>query len=82
MHLLKQCPRCHGDLIADRDQYGDFVSCLQCGLCQDIQVGDSGSPVVTMKSGHLLAAAASSGEGYRTNTLLEPAVRSPEALTA
>ncbi|MBI4202200.1 MAG: hypothetical protein HY532_03680 [Chloroflexi bacterium] len=28
---LKQCPKCQGDLFLDRDMYGPFVSCLQCG---------------------------------------------------
>ena len=32
MFWLKGCPRCCGDLYADQDQYGSFVSCLQCGL--------------------------------------------------
>ncbi|MBI4014725.1 MAG: hypothetical protein HY365_02100 [Candidatus Aenigmarchaeota archaeon] len=28
---LKGCPRDNGDLYFDRDMYGPFVSCLQCG---------------------------------------------------
>ena len=31
MFWLKSCPRCHGDLFQERDQYGRYVSCLQCG---------------------------------------------------
>ena len=31
MFWLKNCPRCHGDLFQERDQYGWYVSCLQCG---------------------------------------------------
>lgn len=63
MYLLKQCPRCKGDLTTGRDQYGQFVSCLQCGLCEDIEIGASGHPVVALKSVRLPAAAASNGEG-------------------
>ena len=31
MFWLKDCPRCHGDLFQNRDYYGWYVSCLQCG---------------------------------------------------
>ncbi len=31
MLWFKQCPRCQGDLHNNRDMWGDFVSCLQCG---------------------------------------------------
>ena len=36
MFWLKACPRCCGDLHVDNDQYGSFVSCLQCGLNREI----------------------------------------------
>jgi hypothetical protein len=28
---LKSCPKCGGDLSEDRDQYGPYISCVQCG---------------------------------------------------
>lgn len=28
---LKSCPRCKGDMYGDRDVYGRFMHCLQCG---------------------------------------------------
>ncbi|MDP6453249.1 MAG: hypothetical protein QF898_08080 [SAR202 cluster bacterium] len=28
---LKGCPRCNGDMYSDRDVYGRFIHCLQCG---------------------------------------------------
>jgi hypothetical protein len=31
MFWLKGCPRCKGDLHEDKDKYGSYVSCLQCG---------------------------------------------------
>lgn len=34
---LKQCPRCKGDLSASRDQYGDYLHCLQCGYMADVR---------------------------------------------
>ena len=36
MFWLKGCPRCAGDLFRDHDQYGLFVSCMQCGLSRDL----------------------------------------------
>lgn len=32
MMWLKACPRCCGDLHLDSDHFGEFVSCLQCGM--------------------------------------------------
>ncbi len=31
MLWLKTCARCKGDLYEDNDDYGRFISCLQCG---------------------------------------------------
>lgn len=31
MLLLKQCPKCSGDLFVERDLYGNALRCLQCG---------------------------------------------------
>jgi hypothetical protein len=36
MLWLKGCPRCTGDLYGDRDQYGLFITCVQCGFSKDI----------------------------------------------
>ena len=36
MFWLKGCPRCCGDLHVGNDQYGLFVSCLQCGLNREV----------------------------------------------
>ena len=44
MFWLKRCPRCSGDLYGDHDQYGAFVSCLQCGMARDI-VSNLGEPL-------------------------------------
>ena len=66
MYFLKECPRCNGDLATDSDQYGEFVSCLQCGMCKDIQAAASESPVFTAP---LSRAAALSKEGYRKSAL-------------
>ena len=31
------CPKCQGDLTLNRDGYGSFFSCLQCGLMRDVE---------------------------------------------
>lgn len=75
MYLLKQCRRCNGDLTTGRDRYGQFISCLQCGLCEDIETGASGSTAVGLKSVQPAAAEASSKEGHRINNLRPPSDR-------
>jgi len=32
MWTFKSCPRCGGDLFAERDQYGWYQQCLQCSF--------------------------------------------------
>ena len=31
MSWLKTCPKCDGDIFENKDTYGSFMSCLQCG---------------------------------------------------
>jgi DNA-directed RNA polymerase subunit M/transcription elongation factor TFIIS len=31
MFWLKCCPRCGSDLYDERDQYGYYIACIQCG---------------------------------------------------
>jgi len=31
MFWLKSCPRCHGDLYDNKDIYGSYIDCFQCG---------------------------------------------------
>jgi uncharacterized membrane protein YvbJ len=31
MFWLKSCPKCNGDLNDHHDNYGNYVSCFQCG---------------------------------------------------
>ncbi|MBI4282699.1 MAG: hypothetical protein HY672_04360 [Chloroflexi bacterium] len=31
MTWLKCCPRCNGDLYENKDPYGRYVACIQCG---------------------------------------------------
>jgi hypothetical protein len=36
MLSLKTCPRCRGDILTNRDMYGEYRECLQCGYMVDI----------------------------------------------
>ena len=37
MMLLKGCPRCRGDLRINRDMYGEYKQCVQCGFMEDME---------------------------------------------
>ena len=45
MYWLKGCPRCCGDLHFSNDQYGPFVSCMQCGLNRQVY-SEPGEPLL------------------------------------
>jgi hypothetical protein len=36
MLYIKSCPRCRGDVHVDRDSWGAFAKCLQCGFSRDV----------------------------------------------
>ncbi len=36
MLYLKACPRCHGDIKVNKDIYGTYKECLQCGYMLDV----------------------------------------------
>jgi len=33
---FKGCPRCKGDVYVEKDSYGTYRKCLQCGRTQDL----------------------------------------------
>ena len=47
MFWFKLCPRCTGDLFEDRDQYGSFVTCMQCGFHKDVPAEQQGPFAIT-----------------------------------
>lgn len=47
MFWFKLCPRCTGDLFEDRDQYGSFVTCMQCGFHKDVPTDQQGPFTIT-----------------------------------
>ena len=36
MLRLKGCPRCGGDVSENRDLYGSYEQCIQCGYMKDL----------------------------------------------
>ena len=41
MLYLRACPRCHGEMYANRDMYGPYKECLQCGYMVDLETPNS-----------------------------------------
>ena len=37
MLKFKACPKCKGDIVLDRDQYGWYEQCIQCGYLRNIE---------------------------------------------
>ena len=50
MVLLKACPRCHGDIHVNRDVYGEYRECFQCGWMQDIDTSSDALDLTQAKS--------------------------------
>ena len=36
MFYFKACTKCRGDLILEKDAYGEFLKCMQCGTLIDV----------------------------------------------
>ena len=53
---LKSCPRCRGDLFMEKDHYGWYEQCLQCGFLKDLDTiyesGEKGNERVTKWERH------------------------------
>ena len=52
MMLLKGCPRCRGDLHINKDIYGEYKQCVQCGYMEDLEPRNTRTlPATTAKTG-------------------------------
>jgi hypothetical protein len=56
MFYLKACEKCKGDLYLDRDSYGAFLKCLQCGRLIEVDAREPG--LVKLAAGELKKLAA------------------------
>ena len=61
MFWFKLCPRCSGDLSEDRDQYGKFIRCMQCGLTKDVPNNEGGVLVISAEPAPVPVAPTSDG---------------------
>ena len=37
MLKVSSCPKCRGDVLVDKDEYGRYEECLQCGYLRDLE---------------------------------------------
>ena len=61
MLYLKACTRCKGDLYLERDSWGAYLHCLQCGRTRDIpdkwlRAPDNSAPTTAVAATGLKAA--------------------------
>ncbi len=68
MYWLKQCTKCGGDLVSNSDQYGPYISCMQCGQYRDIEIKEAVSPVKRPGTVQPSTVAVLIREGYRSTT--------------
>jgi hypothetical protein len=46
---FKYCPKCSGDVYRDKDLYGPFIACIQCGQTTDLQKDGTAMKPLTAK---------------------------------
>ncbi len=51
MLYMKACPRCKGDVHMNRDSFGAYAKCLQCGFNRDFPNKRSGIPTDATAAG-------------------------------
>ena len=56
MYYFKGCPKCKGDLYTEKDFYGSYFKCLQCGLMIDIESHQTGVTKKTANEKEKIAA--------------------------
>lgn len=47
---LKSCPRCYGDMYQEKDNYGAYIKCVQCGFTCDLPEGKAAAVHVEQSS--------------------------------
>ncbi len=43
MFYFKGCPRCKGDVYVEKDSYGTYRKCIQCGRMQELELRRPGA---------------------------------------
>ena len=57
MLRLNGCRRCNGDLVFEKDEYGWYEKCLQCGYLHDLNIEKIPVRVLSVPQLEVLAAA-------------------------
>lgn len=47
---FKACPKCKGDVFIEKDMFGWYEQCLQCGHMHDLEVNDKKERTVTAET--------------------------------
>ena len=43
MFYFKGCPRCKGDVYVEKDSFGTYRKCIQCGRMQELELRRPGA---------------------------------------
>jgi DNA-directed RNA polymerase subunit M/transcription elongation factor TFIIS len=46
--VIGKCPRCGGQLYIDKDFWGKFMVCIQCGYEKDIEEHKAPKPITNL----------------------------------
>jgi len=66
MFCLKGCSKCQRDLTLEKDAYGAFLKCLQCGRLAEVNEAGGRRSVLHEATFNEVAIQALSGEEVRT----------------
>ena len=50
MFYFRSCPKCQGDMYLERDAYGSYRKCLQCGRMIELESPKAARPKVKSRS--------------------------------
>ena len=66
MFYFKACRKCRGDMTLEKDQYGSFLKCLQCGTYIEVEEIQSDRSVLNGSSSKKFAVQAVSKAQAKT----------------
>ncbi|MCH8296722.1 MAG: hypothetical protein IH873_01515 [Chloroflexi bacterium] len=66
MFYFKACTKCRGDLILEKDAYGEFLKCMQCGTLIDVDEVQGHQSVLNGSASNFVALRAVSAAKAKT----------------
>ena len=66
MFYFKACTKCRGDLILEKDTYGEFLKCMQCGTLIDVDEVRGHQSVLNGSASNIVAVQAVSAAKAKT----------------